>query len=394
MTQFFKFGLAGVSLFAAMGAATANEQVWRYFIGDHEKAQISIVEAGKDPIIWDELGQPARLNVSADGKYVFAVQRDIGRVDFGSTGIFSEDHGDHADVKATAPEWKGLFLTGNLPTHFVIHGHEVAAFMDGTGSVAKVDLEKSEEIYPVQYATSAKAHHGVAVPLHGKLLITVPTLDSESSLPDHVQVLDEKGEQIGELHQCKGLHGEAASKEKIAFACTDGILVFDETDLITSKFLPYPAELGEGRTGRLDGGQSFQFFAGNFGKDKMVFIDVEGEGSFIQLQFDAPLVGGYLDPENSDQAFAFTADGKLNKIDALAGSINASVQVTDPVDMDAPWHSARPNFTFAGDNIALVDPFKSVLLLISKDRLSVESEIAVEGKPYQIVAVGGELSDH
>jgi zinc transport system substrate-binding protein len=225
-------------------------------------------------------------------------------------------------------------------------------------------------------------------------LITAPTLDSESSLPDHVQVLDDKNEQVGDLHECKGLHGEAASKSKVAFACVDGILVFDESDLSASKFFAYPEELGEGRTGRLDGGKSFQYFAGNFGKDKMIFIDVEGEGSFTQLQFDAPLVSGYLDPENAGQGFVHTADGKLHKIDTLAGTIVSSVQATEPVDMDAPWYSARPNFTFAGDKIALVEPLKSVLKLIAKENLSIAQEIAVEGKPYQIVAVGGELSDH
>lgn len=206
--------------------------------------------------------------------------------------------------------------------------------------------------------------------------------------------MDAENNQVGDLHECKGLHGEASSKEKIAFACVDGIRVFDEADLTTSKFFAYPEALGEGRTGRLDGGQSFQYFAGNFAKDKMVFIDVEGEGSFTSLQFDALLVSGYLDPENAGLAFALTADGQLHKIDTLAGSIVASAQITDPVDMDAPWYSARPNFTFAGDKIALVDPLKSVLKLIAKDDLSVAQEIAVEGKPYQIVAVGGELSDH
>ena len=394
MKNFLKISAAATSLLIAMSAAQADEQVWRFFVGDHEKAQITVVEAGKDPIVWDQLTQPARLAKNEDGQYVFAVQRDNGRVDFARSGFFTEDHGDHSDLKVTDPEWQGLFVTGAKPTHFVIHGHEVAAFMDGTGSVAKIDLEKAVDAYPLSYSVSAKAHHGVAVPLHGKLLITAPTIDSESSLPDHVQALDAENKQIGDLHECKGLHGEAASQSKIAFACVDGIRVFDENDLSTSQFFAYPEALGEGRSGRLDGGKTLQYFAGNFGKDKMIFIDVEGEGSFVQLQFDAPLVSGYFDPVNSGQGFAHTADGKLHKIDTLSATIVASAQVTEPVDMEAPWYSARPNFTFAGDKVALVEPNKSVLKLISKSDLSIAEEIAVEGKPYQIVAIGGELSDH
>ena len=124
MKNFLKISAAATSLLIAMSAAQADEQVWRFFVGDHEKAQITVVEAGKDSIVWDQLTQPARLAKSEDGQYVFAVQRDNGRVDFARSGFFTEDHGDHSDLKVTDPEWQGLFVTGAKPTHFVIHGHE------------------------------------------------------------------------------------------------------------------------------------------------------------------------------------------------------------------------------------------------------------------------------
>lgn len=391
--KIFAFGVSTFALMAGVGSASADE-AWRYFIGDHEKAQITVIEQGNDPIVWDQLAEPARLHLSEDGELLFAVQRSKGRVDVAETGLHVEDHGDHGDLHLEAPAWQGLFLTGARPTHFVLHGDEVAAFMDGTGSVANVDVSAFDDAFEVNYTVTEAPHHGVAVPLHDHMLITAPNLEEPGSLPNHVQVLDKGGEQLGDLHECKSLHGEASSMHKIAFACIDGILVFDEDDLSKSTFLPYPEELGEGRSGRLDGGKTVQFFAGNFGKDKMIFVDVEGEGSFTSVQFEAPLVSGYLNPANSGEAFAHTADGKLHKIDAFNAKIVASIDATAPVDMEQPWYAPRPNFTFAGDHIALVEPLASTLKLISTDELAELDVIDVPGKPYSIVAAGGHLSDH
>jgi hypothetical protein len=383
----------GGLLTSGAGAAMA-EEVWRYFIADHEQAQITVVEVGKDAIVWDRLAEPARLHLNHDGRLLFAVQRNKGRVDMAETGFRLEDHGDHEDLHVEDAAWQGLFLTGSSPTHFVVHGRDVAAFMDGTGSVAKVNADAYGEAFDVTHTVTAAPHHGVAVPLHDHMLLTSPNLEDPGSLPNHVQVLDAVGEQLGDLHQCSGLHGEASSMGKVAFACLDGLLVFDESDLSQSTFLPYPKGLGEGRSGRLDGGKTVQFFAGNFGKDQMIFIDVESGGTFQSVQFDAPLVSGYLNPSNSGEAFAHTADGKLHKIDAFAAEIVMSVDATAPVDMEQPWYAARPNFTFAGDNIALVEPLASALKLISTDDLAVLDVIDVAGKPYSIVAAGGHFSDH
>ncbi|MGJ8528044.1 hypothetical protein [Maritalea sp.] len=374
--------------------AQAESDVWRFFVADHERPQISVLESGKEPVLWDELLAPARLYKSADGGLVFAVQRNNGRVDFGTTGLGHDDHGDHKDMHLDEPQWNGLFLTGYKPTHFVVHDHSIAAFMDGTGSVQLVDLDEDKAPYSVDVGISARPHHGVAVPLHDHLLISEPPTDSDSSLPSSVRVLDQEMQLVGEPHKCDGLHGEATSGDKIAFACTDGILVFDEKNLTTSRFFAYPEELGEGRSGRLDGGQNIQFFAGNFGKDKMIFIDVEGEGQFTALTFEAKLVSGYLDPENAAMAFALTADGKLHKIDALSGKIVQSTALMAPIDMEGGHSAARPAFTFAGANLALVDPAKGHLHLINKSNLLIADTIQVGGKPFSIVAVGGHLEDH
>lgn len=388
--------MIGVSALAAVAVAASAraDETWRYFIGDHEKAQISVIEKGHDPIVWDRLAGPARLHLSEDGAFLFAVQRNKGRIDVAKTGVHVEDHGDHGDLHMDAPAWQGLFLTGSRPTHFVLHGDEIAAFMDGTGSVATVDLATFNEPFAVDYYVSDAPHHGVAVPLHDYVLITSPNLDEPGSLPSHVQVLDRAGEQVGDLHECKALHGEASSLSKIAFACADGILVFDDNTADQSTFLPYPAELGEGRSGRLLGGKGIQYFAGNFGKDKMIFIDVEAQGGFTWVQFEAPMVSGHLNPENASEAFVHTADGKLHKIDPFRAEIVASIDVTAPVDMEQPWHAPRPNFSVVGDHIALVEPLAGALKLISTDELAVMEVIEVPGKPYSIVAAGGHLSDH
>ncbi|WP_299348510.1 hypothetical protein [uncultured Maritalea sp.] len=394
MQQKVRYAVSAAILLASNGLAFAQDEVWRYFVSDHEKAQITVFEKEVEPRVWTDFAAPARLYMSGDGTRLFAVQRAIGRIDFARTGLSYEDHGDHQDPHMGEAQWNGLFLTGHKPTHFVVHDQSVAAFMDGTGSVQRIDLAEEDLQHQVSFAVSARPHHGVAVPFDGHLLISEPSKDSDSSLPDFVRVLDREMKEIGEPHACKGLHGEASSGNKTAFACVDGILVFDAADYTSSQFLSYPEELGEGRTGRLDGGQGIQLFAGNFGKNKMIFVDVESEGHFVSTQFDAGLVAGYLDPENAAQAFVLTADGNMHIVNALSGSIVQSTSILAPIDMEGGHGAARPSFVFAGENLALVDPIQGHLRLIRKSDLASVETIEVGGKPSSIVAVGAKLEDH
>ena len=62
--------------------------------------------------------------------------------------------------------------------------------------------------------------------------------------------------------------------------------------------------------------------------------------------------------------------------------------------MDGEWSLPRPRIAVAGDQVAVTDPQKGVVHLVDVADFAVTGEIAVEGAPYNIVAVGGSGSQH
>ncbi|MCR6719458.1 MAG: ZinT/AdcA family metal-binding protein [Chitinophagaceae bacterium] len=89
-----------------------------------------------------------------------------------------------------------------------------------------------------------------------------------------------------------------------------------------------------------------------------------------------------------------TEDGQLHKVDVLDGKITRSLKVTDPYSMDGHWSDPRPRVAVAGDNVVVTDPLNAKLHLVNAESFDEAGEIAVEGKPFNIVAVGGSGQAH
>ena len=62
--------------------------------------------------------------------------------------------------------------------------------------------------------------------------------------------------------------------------------------------------------------------------------------------------------------------------------------------MDGDWNDPRPRIAVAGDRIVVTDPLNSKLHLVDAASFDKAGEIAVEGKPYNIVSVGGSGETH
>jgi zinc transport system substrate-binding protein len=80
----------------------------------------------------------------------------------------------------------------------------------------------------------------------------------------------------------------------------------------------------------------------------------------------------------------------------LDGAITQSLRLTDPYSMDGHWSDPRPRVAVAGDNIVVTDPLNARLLLVNAETFEEAGEIAVDGTPFNIVAVGGSgvVHDH
>lgn len=233
--------------------------------------------------------------------------------------------------------------------------------------------------------------HGVAVAYGSHVLLSEPNKEKPDELPIGIRTVDETGKQVGDVAECPDLHGEASSGNILAFACATGLLVVtDGGDAPEIRYLTYAESLPDGKSTTLLGGRGQQYFLGNYGPDKVVLIDPTAKKDAFRL-IDLPTrrVHFAVDPVRPKFAYVFTEDGLLHQLDVITGKIASSLKLTDPYSMDGHWSDPRPRIAVAGDKIVVTDPLNSKLHLVDAASFAKGGEIAVDGEPYNIVAVGG-----
>ena len=375
-------------------ALADDTSAWRLFVGDHTAPQVTALDlATGKTIATFPLASPASL-YAADGA-VFAVQGAGNQVSAIQSGIEIDDHGDHGDIEIADPVLVEAVLTGEKPAHFVEHDGKVAMFFDGSGLVNLFDA--ADWAHDGELATtqldSGTAHHGVAIPWGEYTLVSVADADDEKKPRLGLNVLDADGNMVGETHPCPDLHGEAASGDMVVIGCSDGMLIVSGSGAPKVEKLGYDG-LPEGKSTTFVGGQGLQYFLGNYGADKVVLIDAVATEPYRLIDLPTRRVQFIADPVRPKFAYIFTEDGQLRQLDVVKGEIVRSVTVTEPYSMDGEWSLPRPRLTVAGDTIAVTDPLAGKVHLVDAETLEVTRDIAVEGLPYTIVAVGGSGMEH
>lgn len=388
--------LALTTALVVPGLADEHVSSWRLFVADHATPKVTALDAlSGDTIGTFPLASPASLYTTHSGEAVFAVQGAGNRVSAISSGIVVDDHGDHGDLEVSAPALIDAAVTGEKPVHFVEHDGKIALFFDGSGKTRVID-ERSwvddASTSGMDFDTGAP-HHGVAVPWGDYTIVSVPNPADPTALPIGVNVLDQSGAPIGDLHACPDLHGEAASGNILAIACAEGLLIVTGSGEPQITLLPYTG-LPDGKSTTLIGGTGFQYFLGNYGADKLVIIDPAEAAPFRLVELPTRRVHFVTDPVRPKFAYIFTEDGKLNQLDIISGQIVQSVVVTEPYSMDGEWSLPRPRLAVAGDMVAVTDPNAGVVHLINIASFAEVRTLRVEGTPYNIVAVGGSGSAH
>ncbi|NRP75770.1 hypothetical protein ILFOPFJJ_06693 [Ensifer psoraleae] len=397
---------AATLVFAAQGALAEDHETqaaWRIFVADHTQPVVRAIDfsAGKELGRYDLKGYAA-LTASASGQSVFAAQSDHDIVHVIKTGITFSDHGEHRDLDVTDVALLPVTFEGKRPVHVVPHGDQAILFYDRDGQADIIDeaalLEGKAEVRTVD---ATKPHHGVAVTLGRYVLVSVPNTEIETKLDDlpprvGLRVVDEKGEQIGDVAKCTDLHGEATSARLVAFGCKEGVLIARPGGVDGPKLemLPYPADFPKGYTGTLLGGKAMQFFLGNYGEDKVVLIDPDNEQPFRLIELPTRRVDFRLDPATPRNAYILTEDGDLHVLDVIKGEIVRKGKVTEPYSKDGHWRDPRPRLAVADGQIAITDPRHSLIRVVDAATLKETRTIAVEGQPFSIVAVGGSGATH
>ena len=399
-------GILLAALAAGLYPATADEthEAWRLFVTDQQEPRVTVIDPLKGQVLdsFATSGYVTHLVPSHSGETLFAVQMDHDVVHVLKSGITTTDHGDHSDIDTEAAELLPVTLTGARPIHVVAHDDSMVQFFDREGEArvfSETGLLKGDTSFEAVGATAP--HHGIAVPMGDHFLVSVPNLDADTkpdALPPRLglRVVDKKGEQVGDVATCSGLHGKAESAGIVAFGCTEGVLVVrpDGNNPPVVEMLAYGSDLPEGRVSQLLGGKAMQFFLGNYGADRLAVIDPASEDPYHLVDLPVRRVHFALDPQQVKMAYIFTEDGSLHALDVLSGQVVRSAQITEPYSRDGHWRDPRPRLAVMGDTIAVTDPNQQLVRLLDANSFEEKSTINVEGRPFNIVAIGGSGMRH
>lgn len=394
MRHFLLSASVGWMMALAAGPLLAGEvSFWRAFVADHGEGKVSVIDLDAGIVTHNfDIAGPAALYATGSGEAVFAVQGDANIVSGFSSGVAVEDHGDHGDIEISEPAALGD-LEGERPVHFVEHHGQIALFFDGEG-VARI-VDESDFGGAVRDIDSGAPHHGVAAAYGGHVLVSEPHPEDPSNLPVGIKVIGPDGAQVGDLYECPDLHGEASSGNLLAIACASGLLlVTDSASGPQITHLPYSASLPEGKSTTLFGGVGVQYFLGNYGADRVVLIDPSDTDGFRLVDLPTRRVHFAVDPVRPQFAYIFTEDGNLHRLNILSGNVTGTLSLTAPYSMDGLWSDPRPRIAVAGGEILVTDPLEGKVLRVDADGFKLAGEIAVEGVPFNIVAVGGSGNEH
>jgi hypothetical protein len=378
-------------------AIAEEKSAWRLFVSDHSAPVVRAIDAKTGKVLANFATKgPATLHRSESGRTVFAVQGKSDMISVISSGLSMGDHGDHGDLKIEAPSLLEAAFSGGKPSHFVDHHGDIALFFDGEGVVRTISekdvLAGSKTVREVK---TAAPHHGVAVAFGNHVLVTEPNSEKPDELPIGIRVIDSAGATVGDVHSCPDLHGEASSGNILAIACAEGLLLVKAGDEAPSiELLPYGEGLPEGKSTTLIGGRGLQYFLGNYGPSAVVVIDPAAKDAFRLIELPARRVHFAVDPVRPKFAYVFTEDGKLHRIDVLASQIVGTLALTEPYSMDGHWSDPRPRIAVAGDSIIVSDPLKGVLHVVDAGSFAETGSIPLEGKPFNVVAIGGSGETH
>lgn len=391
---------SAVGLLGNPVAAQESDTAWRIFVADHTAPTITALDLDAPDRRWTfDVAGPAKLYPSPSESLVIAAQSDDEQVDFLKSGLTLDSHGDHADIEVSDPAHIGA-IEGPRPFHVVTHGGEVVITFDkggyasilGEGAILKGDLD--EERFPMNVA-----HHGFVATMGDHYVSSVaseePVAADEAPPRVGVGIFGADGTPMGEMHTCTDLHGEAFSGNFLLAGCEEGVIALDTTggpDAFT--MLPYPVFFPEDSTGFLLGAKAMQIFLGDYDGTSVVIVDPTTEPYFTRVELPFREVDFILDPAKPQYAYIFTEDGSLHRLNMLSAEIEQSAQITQPYSMDGHWRDPRPRMTVADDRLILTDPLEATLRVIGTEDLAEIETIAVEGIPYNVIAVGGSGLTH
>lgn len=381
--------LAFVSL-VLPNAATADERTAaRVAVADGVSGRLALHDLvrGKRLARFSLSEAPYSLTTAPDGRHVLVVEQGAGRLSVFDGGSWTEDHGDHRHTHTRRPRKLAFTIRGQKPAHVVGHGNQIALFDDGTGITSVFGLDALRSSAPViRTLASPRAHHGVAVPLGDRTLVTVPA-EGNDALPNAVSLRNRDGAEQQAFGPCPGLHGEFADQQIAAFGCQDGVLLIKTARTPTAVKVPNPPSADpNAHAGTLHGRHGSRWLLGNFGDRALMVIDRQRQGA-LALRFASDVEDFGVDA-HSGRAFALTTDGKLRELDLARARVRRSVRAIPAFPVPEDWRTPRPQLALGGGQVLVADPARGRVIRRDARSLRALPPIHTGGKPFHMTVVG------
>lgn len=378
-------------------AAESETPQPRLLVADGVGNKIRIFETTtkRGPIRTLRVSGPASLTVAGDDRHVLAAQPAASRVDAIDAGTETEQHGDHAHYHLTKPKLLPFAFAATKPALVVPHGDAVTIFADGTGQASTFALSAlSKPAKALSTISVSRAHHGVAVAIEDRVIVSQPAEGAASSLPGLLQITGRDGSPVGAPIACPELHGETSGDGWAAFACETGIEVISipgAGQQPTSELLPYPAgATAERRAWTLRTINDGAAILGGFGDRALFTIDRKTKSTKV---IDAPADIASFAADHDSALLALTTDGQLRRFSASTGKQTASRRVVRG-SFAASHGKPAPKLTVSGDLVAVSDPAARRVTVVSSSKLRVVRKLTVPGAPTSIAITGTGEAGH
>lgn len=172
---------------------------------------------------------PASLVYSSpSGRFGLVQQRAQGRVNFIDGGVFTTGSGNTQSATRQSPARLTFELRDSLPTHESVAGNWISIFFDGSGMARWLDERDIIAGNPrvALEINSGGPQHSASATLVGtsaEYFVLAPRDPMGNILPQGVQSFNRTGQSLGQMNDCKNMHGNAAIAGAVIFGCEDGI---------------------------------------------------------------------------------------------------------------------------------------------------------------------------
>lgn len=378
----------------------------RLLISIKDQARVSVVDINEKKVL-HELAvseAPSALYSSPNQRYGFIVQRTADRVDLLDGGLWQEDHGDHLHDYAQTPAAMTFSTNKSRPTHFTGTDKQSVIFFDGNadsatpasvGVFTESDVEKNTAGTWLEYTTHM---HGAAQARGDYLISTVRDAATTSTLPDRVAVYHAHNGFFADenilTETCPGLHGSAQNENKIAFGCTDGVLVVTQTGTaFTASKIANPASFtGSTRIGTVLGDDSVDEFVG-IASGQFFTINTATNTIAAINWIDAavtpvPTAIAYSFADEGDLFVILDNTGNLTLIDTDSWNVTKRVQVISSNLSALPAGSKFELALTPGHMAYVSDPIANQIKQIDLDTGKVGEAIQLDFIPNKLTWLG------